>query len=74
MYPPLSPEIYHKMLVKLKISDQKYVNFFAFSGVAPPFRSAPFQNFWIRHCTMLVRGPNYMYYDINGDEISYVKL
>jgi hypothetical protein len=23
---------------------------------------------------MLVRGPNYMYYDINGDEISYVKL
>jgi hypothetical protein len=33
--PPLSPEIYHQMLVKLKIWDPKYVNFFLIWEVSP---------------------------------------
>jgi hypothetical protein len=33
---PFSPEIYHQMLVILKIWDPKYVHFFPFWGMPPP--------------------------------------
>jgi hypothetical protein len=41
--PPLSfsPKMYHIILVKLKISDLKYLNFCYFRGVGPSFWSAP---------------------------------
>jgi hypothetical protein len=37
---PFSLEIYHKMLVTLKILDQKYLHFFAIERVGPPFEIA----------------------------------
>jgi hypothetical protein len=33
---PFSPEIYQKMLIKLKIWDPKYINFLLFRGLRPP--------------------------------------
>jgi hypothetical protein len=39
--PPFSPKVYHLILVKLKISDQKYQNFLLFSRGGPPLRSTP---------------------------------
>jgi hypothetical protein len=52
--PPLSPKIYHQMLVKLKIWDPIYEFFillFQEVGPPPPFLewAPPFRNFRIRH-------------------------
>ena len=61
----LIAEIYHQMLVKLKIWDPKYVNFLLFRGVGPPFWSGSpsFRNFWIRHWNVY-----------RSDFIGYVKF
>jgi hypothetical protein len=46
------PEIYHIILIKLKISDPKYLIFGVFlkGGFPSPEPPPPNRNFWIRHC------------------------